>query len=203
MNGPQVIRLGGQILGVGSASGVRLVVGRWLRTPLGPFADVMAERADGHRILLAPTEEVRDLIARTYVFDETRVEPVVVSVEGDEWLLESPSLWARFTIGGRLPLGWLLKTVPGPLATNPFWVSALDPVASRVLPGVHTHGTAREGREEYYGATDLHAVTELCGSLDDEALGPLAPVDPACRFGFSSPPRTPALTDIVTTLVID
>lgn len=196
------MRLRGHILGAGSTSGVRLVVGRWLRTPMGPFADVMVERADGHRILLAPTEEVEDLIARTYVFDETRVEPVEVTVTGEEWLVESPSLWARFTIGSRLPLGWLLKAVPGPLATNPTWVSALDPVARVLLPGVRTHGTAREGREEYYGATDLHAVTELCGSLDDVALGALAPVEPACRFGFSSTPPTPALTDVVTTLVI-
>ena len=64
-------RFRGRIAGVGSTSGVRVVVGWWHESPFGPFADAMVERADGHRILLAPTEQVRDLVATTYVFDET------------------------------------------------------------------------------------------------------------------------------------
>ena len=37
----------GRILGVGTTSGVRLVVGVWDTSPLGGFADVMVEQADG------------------------------------------------------------------------------------------------------------------------------------------------------------
>jgi hypothetical protein len=69
------------------------------------------------------------------------------------------------------------------------------------LLGVRTRGTALAGRREYYGATDLHAVTALEGVFDGESLGTLAPVDPPCRFGFSSTPARPSVTTVVTTVV--
>jgi hypothetical protein len=77
----------------------------------------------------------------------------------------------------------------------------VDPVSRRVLRGVRTRGTALAGRREFYGATDLHAVTALEGSFDGRLLGELAPVDPPCRFGFSSTPRRPSVTTVVTTVL--
>ena len=41
-------RFDGRIAGVGSGSGVRLVVGRWDAGPWGPFADVMVEIGRAH-----------------------------------------------------------------------------------------------------------------------------------------------------------
>ncbi len=49
------IRFEGYIAGLGSTSGTRLVVGCWERSPLGAFADLMIERPDGHRLLIAPS----------------------------------------------------------------------------------------------------------------------------------------------------
>jgi hypothetical protein len=49
------LRFSGAIAGAGSSSGVRLVVGRWLDSPLGAFADVMVQDAAGNRTLLAPS----------------------------------------------------------------------------------------------------------------------------------------------------
>ena len=72
----QRVRFEGQIAGVGSTSGVRVVIGHWVRSPFGAFADAMVERADGHRMLLAPSEQVAELVSTTYTFDEVRVEPV-------------------------------------------------------------------------------------------------------------------------------
>jgi hypothetical protein len=89
------------------------------------------------------------------------------------------------------------------LAVSPTWATAVDPVARAVLRGVRTRGTALAGRQEYYGATDLHAVTALEGSFDGAPLGGLAPVDPPCRFGFSSTPTRPSVTTVVTTVVTD
>jgi hypothetical protein len=40
-------RFEGQIAGLGSTSGMRVVVGHWARSPFGAFADAMVERADG------------------------------------------------------------------------------------------------------------------------------------------------------------
>ncbi len=202
MGGRQRFR--GRIAGVGSTSGVRVVVGWWHESPFGPFADAMVERRDGHRILLAPSEQVRDLVATTYVFDETRVEPFSVAVggaSGSRWLVTSPSLSLRLDIGGRMPVGHLLRLVPTFVAQSPGFASLADPVARVAMRGVRTRGMARAGRREYYGATDLRSVTGLAGSLDGIALGELAPVEPACRFGFSSTPRRPSVTDVVTTIV--
>lgn len=193
-------RYEGRIAGVGTTSGIRLVVGNWARTPLGAFADVMVERPDGHRVLLAPSEAVRDVIEATYVFDEVRVEPVSVAESGATWQVSSPSLWLRIGFGRRAGLGWLLRLVPTRLATSTRWATLVDPLAGRVMDGVRTRGAAREGRREWYGATDLRLVTSASGSFEGGLLGTLAPVDPPCRFGFSSTPRTPSVTSVVTTI---
>ena len=69
-------RFTGQIAGVGSTSGVRIVVGRWAESPLGSFADVMLAEPDGTRVLLAPSQEVADFVATTYRFDRVEIGPV-------------------------------------------------------------------------------------------------------------------------------
>ena len=100
-----------------------------------------------------------------------------------------------------MPLGRLLRAVPARVASSPRWATVVDPVARVVLRGVRTRGTALEGRQEFYGATDLHAGTSLAGRFAGVALGALAPVAPPCRFGFSSTPRRPSVTSVVTTVV--
>lgn len=189
---------------MGSTSGVRVVVGWWLESPFGAFADVMVETATGHRVLLAPTQQVVELVATTYTFDEVRLEPVTVGLVGDRPArldVVSPSLTLTADLGARTPLGILLGLVPPSLATSPAFATLADPVARVVLRGVRTRGVARAGRREYYGATDVHGVTAMSGRFDGTDLGALAPVDPPCRFGFSSTPRRPSLTEVTTTIV--
>lgn len=193
-------RFTGRIAGVGSSSGVRLVVGRWDESPWGSFADVMVEDAAGHRVLLAPSERVRDFVAATYSFDEHVVEPVAVEDTAEGWQVSTPSLSLQLVVGGRTPLGALLGLVPDRVATSPAWCSVVDPVARVVLRGVRTRGTAGNDRREWYGATSMDAVTSIAGRWRDVDLGSLAPVDPPCRFGFSSTPRRPSVTQVVTTI---
>jgi len=100
-----------------------------------------------------------------------------------------------------MPVGHLLRLVPRAVAQSPAFATVADPVARVAMRGVRTRGMARAGRREFYGATDLRTVTSLRGALDGIPLGGLAPVDPACRFGFSSTPRRPSVTDVVTTIV--
>ena len=66
-------RFEGRIAGLGSTSGVRVVIGWWHRTLWGEFADVMLEEPGGHRVLLAPDRRVADLLEQTYTFDEVVV----------------------------------------------------------------------------------------------------------------------------------
>ena len=191
----------GRIAGLGSTSGTRVVIGRWDTSPIGQFADAMVEHADGHRLLFAPTEVVADYVSTTYTFDEIRVEPVTVA-GSHRWVVDSSSLRVEFTLGARMPLGRLLHATPRALSTRPAVTLLTDPVARILMRGVRTRGTAGGHRREYYAATDIHAITSLSGSIDGVDLGGLAPVDPPCRFGFSSTPRRPAVTSVTTTILV-
>ncbi|WP_027862208.1 hypothetical protein [Marmoricola sp. URHB0036] len=190
-------RFSGAIAGVGSSSGVRVVVGRWEDSPFGTFADVMLAEPDGTRVLLAPDEQVADFVSSTYRFDRVEIGPVVAT---SDWSVTAPGLALRLGTGPRTPLGRLLRLVPARLATSPTWTRATDPVARAVLSGVRTRGTAGNGRREFYGATDVHRITSLTGSWQGADLGSLAPVSPEPGFGFGSTPRTPSVTTIVTTV---
>lgn len=193
-------RFTGRIAGVGSTSGVRVVVGRWDSSPWGSFADVMVEDAAGHRVLLAPTERVREFVASTYTFDSEVIEPVSVVDTAEGWQVTTPTLSLRLVVGGRTPLGTLLGLVPARVATSPAWCSLIDPAARVVMRGVRTRGTAGGDRREWYGATSMVSVTAISGEWRGSSLGDLAPVDPPCRFGFSSTPTRPSVTSVVTTI---
>ena len=142
------LRFDGWILGVGTVSGTRLVLGHWPRSPLGPLSDVMVQRPDGARVLLAPSPEAADFIAATYTFDEVRLVPVTVRrPDPRSWAVTAGPLRLRVTTGRRPPLGWLLRAVPAPLARTPGWVRLLDRPA-RLLTGLRTSGSAGGGRNE-------------------------------------------------------
>jgi hypothetical protein len=191
-------RFDGWIAGLGTAAGLRVVVGHWRRTPFGAFTDVMVERPDGHRMLLAPTEQVAEFVAGTYMFDEVCRMPVDATVDGERWQVRAGPLEVAFTVGRRTPLGLLLRAVPRRLATHPRWVTAVDVVARRVLPGVRTRGSAGQGRDEYYAALDLHRLTGARVAWHGADQGGLTPVDPPVRFGFGSTPAAPSLVRVVT-----
>jgi hypothetical protein len=193
-------RFTGRIAGIGSTSGVRAVVGRWDESPWGAFADVMVEDASGHRVLLAPDERVRDFVAATYSFDAHVIEPVEVSDTGGGWRVITPSLRLELATGRRTALGAALRLVPSRVATAPAWCAMTDPIARVVLRGVRTRGTAGQDRREWYGATSVVEVTAIEGEWRGTDLGALAPVEPPCRFGFSSTPRRPSVTSVVTTI---
>ncbi|GHA05869.1 hypothetical protein GCM10010329_30470 [Streptomyces spiroverticillatus] len=185
---------------MGTSGGTRIVLGHWPRSPFGPLSDVMLERPDGERLLLAPTAETAEFIRRTYTYDTVRVTPVRVSVEDGAWAVSAGPLDVRFRTGRRGPLGRVLRAVPGPVAAHPAWCAVTDLSVRFLLPGVRTRGSAGGGRREWYGARDLHPVTGLSGTYEGADLGTLAPVDPPVRFGFGSVPRDPALTRITTTI---
>jgi hypothetical protein len=193
-------RFDGSIAGLGSPAGLRVVVGHWPSSPLGAFTDVMVEQPDGHRILLAPDERVAAFVAATYTFDEVRCGPVTTTVTGNHWQVYAGRLDLEFTTGRRTALGVLLGAVPRPVATAPAWITAIDVVARRVLPGVRTRGSAGQGRREYYGALDQHLLTGARISWEGVDQGGLAAVDPPVRFGFGSTPKTPSLVRVVTVI---
>jgi hypothetical protein len=191
-------RFAGTIAGIGSAGGLRVVVGRWEQSPLGEFADVMVERPDGTRVLLAPSAETAEFVAGTYTFDDVRIVPVTATIDDTTWTVAAGPLSLVLRIGRRTALGVVLRLVPVRLATAPRWIGLIDAIARRVLPGVRTRGSAGNGREEYYGALDVHAIVAAQLTWEGVDQGGLVPVDPPVRFGFGSTPRRPSVVRVVT-----
>jgi hypothetical protein len=177
-----------------------MVVGSWLESPYGRFADVMLETADGERVLLAPTAEVAEFVSTTYTFDRTEIGPVSCEHTPDGFTLTAPDLRVTGGLGGPAPFDWLLRLVPGRLATAPAWLRLIDPVAARLVPGVRTSGSAGNGRREYYGVRRTRRIASIDGAFRGEDLGGLTDLSPPVRFGFSSAPATPQLVSVTTTI---
>lgn len=192
--------LDGHIAGAGTRAGTRLVLGAWHTSPWGAFADVMIAHPDGTRELLAPTSDIADFISGLYTFDRVRTCHVHLrrtgTGTGSRWQVTAAGLTWSFTLGGRGGLGALLRAVPPPLGSTLTWARAIDPIASRLLPGVHTHGSSNPNRVQWYAARDLHPVTDSSVVLDGVDQGALAPISPAPDFGFSSVPQAPGVVRV-------
>jgi hypothetical protein len=191
----------GHIAGIGTASGLRAVVGVWQDSPFGSFADVMVQQPSGHRLLLAPTPEVAGFISATYSFDEVQIVEVSASLAGQTLTVDAGPLAIRAVTGARTWLGTALRAAPRRLAVHPRWLAAVNPFAALAAPGARTYGTAGSGRAEFYGVTDLHHVTSAVVRWNGRDAGPLAPIRPAVTFGFSSVPPQPSLARVCTTVV--
>ncbi|KAA0096609.1 hypothetical protein CIW49_18170 [Mycolicibacterium sp. P1-18] len=177
-----------------------MVVGSWLESPFGRFADVMVETADGQRVLLAPSEEVADFVSTTYEFDSVEIGPVDVEHTADGFSVAAPGLAVNGRLGGPAPFDRLLRLVPGRLATAPGWLRMIDPVAARLIPGVRTAGSAGNGRREFYGVRRSRLIAAVEGTFRGVDLDGVAPLDPPVRFGFSSAPSTPQMVSVTTTI---
>ncbi|MBG6178968.1 hypothetical protein [Arthrobacter sp. CAN_A1] len=193
-------RFVGNIAGLGTGSGTRLVVGRWAESPWGPFTDVMVEDNDGKRTLLAPTRMVADYVSATYQFDQVLVVDVASTLDEDTLTVAAGPLKVSAELGGVTGLGRLLRLVPARLATSPRWLRLINPLAGLFMPGVRTAGSAGNGRTEYYGVTTARSILAATASWDGADLGGLARLTPPVRFGFSSAPAAPMLVTVVTSI---
>ncbi len=193
-------RFEGEIASFGTATGHRIVAGRWPVSPFGPISDIMLEAPDGRRLLIAPSDAVADFLASTYRFDSIEVIPVEMIRRPGRLQVTAGRLRADLTIGRRGWLGLLLRAVPPPVATAPRWATLIDPLARVALPGVRPRGSAGSGRREWYGARDLHPLVSVTASWQGTDLGTMADVCPPVRFGFGSTPRRPSIVHLTTTV---
>jgi hypothetical protein len=161
----------------------------------------MVQQPDEQRVLLAPDDAVAGFVASTYHFDVVEVGPVAATLERDRLTVRSAALDVEVSVGGPAPLDRLLRLVPGGLATAPWWLRVIDPVAARVVRGVHTAGTAGGGRREFYGVRRSRRITAVTGRYRDTNLGGLQPLRPPVSFGFASAPATPQLVAVTTTII--
>ena len=190
----------GHIAGAGSGSGLRIVVGAWDQSPFGAFTDVMLQTADDERVLLAPDDTIADFVSTTYRFDRVELGEVSTAHGAQQLTVTTENFEARIGIGGPAPVDRLLRVVPRRLATSPRWLRAIDPIAARAVPGVHTYGTAGNGRVEYYGVRRSRRITAIDGHYRGLPFGGLAALRPPVSFGFSSAPASPQIVSVTTTI---
>lgn len=187
-------RMEGIIASCGFASGDRVVVGQWARSPIGPMADVMWAAPDGTRTLFAPTDGVASFVTAVYDFDEVVVGPLATSGDGRSIRVaiggDGPG--ARRTVRMGASPGWHL-----PLRRRPPWFTRwVEAPVARAVMGVQPYGVSPHGVREWYQATTWRPVTSARATLGDDDLGAPAPIDPPCRFGFSEPPPRPSIVEV-------
>jgi hypothetical protein len=184
---PDRHHLAGTISAAGFASGDRFVVGVWDRSPIGPFADVMWAHPDGTRTLVVGTERAGAFVGSVYRFDGVVVTDLDARCDGRVLAVATPRLELGLTGGRRIPLGpprpaWFTRRVEGPIA--------------RRAMGVRTFGTSPTGVDEWYRARSWRWAASGHAAVDGRDLGALGPLDPPVRFGFSEPPRRPAIVRV-------
>jgi hypothetical protein len=181
--------LDGTISSAAFASGDRFVIGRWVESPVGPMNDVMWARPDGRRILVVDRPEAGQFITSVYDFDTVEVTPVACAATDD--VVE--------VSGGRIRLVLRLgRQWPIPLARLRR-IALFRPVEAALglcLLGVRTYGVSPTGISEWYRADGYRRIIAAEAWVDDEHLGRLVAFDPPARFGFSEPPRRPAVVRV-------
>ena len=188
-----LLRFDGHIVGASFASGDTIVAGRWRTSPFGPFADVMWRRADGRRVLLAPTEATRSFVMAHYDFHGSVEAPVRIERDEDGAVRVSggPIDMTLRVNGVDLP-GRLIRLRPRWLRERPAWIAFEDTLLRPVVGplfganGVHVHGTTRAGAREWYAIHDVRAATATA-TVDGTSLGATTTLASA-GFGFSEFP---------------
>ena len=192
-----LLRFDGWICGAAFASGDRFVVGRWPRSPLGSFADVMWARPDGSRALIASSGQVLRFVGDQYSFDELRRGQVRVDVSSTAIRVLAPPIELELDLHPPGAMSWLLALRPRWLRAVPAWITLEDAVLRPLVApligggrGIRARGRTRTGAREWY-AIHAYRTAHAHASIDGVDLGPVAPA-PASGFGFSEFPPMPA-----------
>ena len=145
--------------------------------------------AEGERRLVAPTPEVAAFVSAVYRFDRTDVTPLQAELQHRHLGVSAPDLGLELSL--EADRGWRIPFLRPPWFTR--WVEA--PVARRLL-GVRAYGVSPTGVAEWYRADAYRPVVAGKASLAGRDLGAVGPLDPPVGFGFSEPPRRPAIVSV-------
>ncbi len=192
----------GSITAVGFESGHRFVIGHWLKSPIGTFADVMWADPDGNKVLVADPEAA-EYVTSVYPFAEVVVQPVALQARGRTLTVAA----------GIVHLEVELSRYCFRFPPRPRWFTAtVENQISRVLLGVQTYGISPTGAIEWYRTKSLRWVVAASGSIKttgdsqsaeltesadiaiNTGLGAMANLKRPIGFGFTDPPQRPSQT---------
>ncbi|MCY3968286.1 MAG: hypothetical protein OXF21_06960 [bacterium] len=171
----------GSITSVGFVSGHRFVIGHWLHSPIGPFADIMWAKPDGSRVLVCEPKAA-EYVTSVYPFSEVQHKQVDIQTTDYQAadLQTERSSRPKYPQNRRKFRARVLQVTAGSLSLEvklnryfiwfpprPRWVTqTLENRLSQVLLGVKTYGTSPTGVSEWYRSKVLRCVFVASASID-------------------------------------
>ena len=172
----------GRITSAGFDSGHRLVIGDWMKSPLGKFTNVMWARPDGSRVLLSPSIEHANYVSELYNFEEVKIVEMRIKRSRKGLDIRTEEMSVRMTWGASFAI-----PIWGPL-----WViSTIEAIFARLFFGTKTFGITRNGRREWYSVRSISRLLTAEAEMGGESLGNKGRFISTACFGFSEPPSIP------------
>ena len=181
----------GRIFSSSFERGDRVVIGAWDDSPLGGFTNIMWADPNGNRTLLSPSEKHADYVSSLYSFEEIRIVPFDVKIDGKSISVKADDFTVSMSWGFRFPL-----PLPRPL----WFISSVENFFAKMLFGTRTHGIANNGSEEWYSIRSISWLKDASAMVSGNNLGAMSSRTESSCFGFSEPPIRPAavsLTSII------
>ena len=173
----------GRISSSGFSSGDRIVIGDWHQSPLGEFTNLMWARPDGTRILLAPSQEHADYVSALYMFEEVRIETIMVQREERTVRVKAGELDVMMEWGR----GWSI-----PLPRPRWFIATIEQFFANLIFGTKTHGKTCNGLREWYCVRGIATIQQASAVYASENFGESCDFNTTACFGFSEPPTKPS-----------
>ena len=173
----------GRISSSGFASGDRIVIGDWKKSPLGSFTNVMWAKPDGARVLLSPSQKHADYVSALYNFEEVHIVPIEVIRQSKSIEIKAAPLDIKLHWGMEFGL-----SIPRPR----WFISTVEQWFAKVFFGTSTHGLTCNGLREWYCIYSLSRIKHASAVCDGVDLGNLSNFEINACFGFSEPPKKPS-----------
>jgi hypothetical protein len=142
---------------------------------------------NGNRTLLSPSEKHAEYVSSLYSFEEIRIVPVDVKIDGKSISVKADDFSVSMSWGFRFPLPF-----PRPL----WFISSVENFFAKTLFGTRTHGIANNGSEEWYSIRSISWLKGASAIVSGDNLGAMSSRTESSCFGFSEPPIRPAAVSL-------
>ena len=173
----------GRISSSGFASGDRIVVGDWKKSPLGSFTNVMWAKPDGARVIHSPSQKHADYVSALYNFEEVPLVPIEVIRQSKSIEIEAPPLNIKLHWGMEFGL---------PIPRPRWFISTVEQWFAKAFFGTSTHGLTCNGLREWYCIYSLSKIKHSSAVCEGVDLGNPSNFEISACFGFSEPPKKPS-----------